>query len=475
MFDIEEVCKTIFFVSSQKSSDESENGTTNGLKRRKKRKDIKMQIDVFISYHTETSLHIVEGIVNKLEARGIRCWYAPRNAEGAYASSIAKAINSCAIFLLILNRPASQSVHVLNEIDIVCNRLVRNEEVQLIPFHVADDEITDEARYYIGRIHWIDAMTPPMYKRIDELVERIGMLLNRDSSESKNTGTVAVKYRLITKMPQVRDVFEGRDKLLEQIHASFTNGKRVLFLEGIGGIGKSELAKQYAVRYQSEYDQILFVTYQTSIQDLVCDFGTITIENLEPQKQDEDRNTFFCRKMQALQALGSKKMLLIVDNFDVENDENLNKFIEGSYRIIFTTRYAHPDYSSIKVEAMQDFDVLLDIFEQNYGCFVEESEYEHLREMFELIEYHTYTVELIAKQMNASFLSVSEMLALLKEGQLQNGLLETVFGRNGRNTAFGHICSVFNTSNLNDEEKELLRCLSIMGTRGVLATRFREC
>ena len=93
-----------------------------------------MEIDVFVSHHTASSLHIVEGIVNKLESQGIRCWYAPRDTEGAYASSIVKAINSCSVFLLILNRPASLSVHVLNEIDMVSKRLTRSEDVKISPF-----------------------------------------------------------------------------------------------------------------------------------------------------------------------------------------------------------------------------------------------------------------------------------------------------------------------------------------------------
>ena len=91
-----------------------------------------MDIDIFVSHHTKSSLYIVEGIVNKLESVGIRCWYAPRNTEGTYASSISKAINSCKIFLLILNRPASESFHVLNEIDMVTKRLTRSEDVKII-------------------------------------------------------------------------------------------------------------------------------------------------------------------------------------------------------------------------------------------------------------------------------------------------------------------------------------------------------
>ena len=121
-----------------------------------------MDIDVFVSHHTSSSLHIVEAIVNKLEANGVRCWYAPRDTEGSYAGSIVRAINACSVFLLILNRPASESVHVLNEIDMATKRLTKKEKISLIPFHVADDEIAEDAQYYLGRLHWIDAMTPPM-------------------------------------------------------------------------------------------------------------------------------------------------------------------------------------------------------------------------------------------------------------------------------------------------------------------------
>ncbi len=435
-----------------------------------------MEIDVFISHHTASSLHIVEGIANKLEADGVRCWYAPRNTEGAYASSIVKAINSCSIFLLILNRQASESVHVLNEIDMVTRRLTRSEDVKIIPFHVADDEIGEDAQYYLGRLHWIDAMTPPMYKRIDELVEHMELLLGRgrQPQAAKTAPAEERRYRLLSRMPQARDVFEGRDRLLEQMHSHFSQGKTVLFLEGIGGIGKSELAKQYALRFQEEYNQALFVSYQGSLQSLVCDADAFAIENLEPQTSEEDERAFFLRKLRVLQGITDEKTLLIVDNFDVDADEDLDRFLEGRCHIILTTRNAHPGRPTLRVEAMEDFDVLLDIFRQNYGEEPEESEQEILRKIFRRIACHTYTVELIAKQMSASFLTAQEMLDLLEQGEMANGLSETVSGRRSVNTAFGHICSVFNTSGLSEEDQQILRCLSLMGHGGVPAVRFRE-
>ena len=137
-----------------------------------------MNIDVFISYHTGSSQHVVEAIVNKLESKGIRCWYSEKYLTGGdYASGIMEALSKCRIFLLVLNKPASESAHVLNELEIVTDRLSKKENVIILPFHIADDEINPAAKYYIKRHHWIDAMNPPMQERIDELAGHIQRLL----------------------------------------------------------------------------------------------------------------------------------------------------------------------------------------------------------------------------------------------------------------------------------------------------------
>lgn len=431
-----------------------------------------MDIDVFISHHTNSSLHIVEAIANKLEANGVRCWYAPRNTEGGYAGSIARAINSCSIFLLILNKPASESMHVLNEIDLATKRLSKKEKINLIPFHVADDDIGEDAQYYLGRLHWIDAMTPPMFKRIEELVAQIVKLLGRENTEQAPAASQP-QYRLLEKIPQAREVFVGREALMEAIGAAFAAKNRILFLEGIGGIGKSELAKQYALANRDQYQTILFVTYTGSLCELVCDPAQLEIEGLA-QNSDEQPHDFFKRKMQVFRSLADEHTLLIVDNFDVDSDPDFREFTEGRHHVLFTTRNSHPGFHSIQVSAIPDQEQLFQIFEQNYGMPLEEEDRPFIEEMLRLIENHTYTVELLAKQMEASFLSAKEMLQILQNGKLAGGLAETIAGRENMNTAFGHICSLFSVSSLSEEEKQILRELSLMGIRGVPASRFRE-
>ncbi len=116
-----------------------------------------MEIDVFISHHTSSSLYIVEAIVNKLEGVGVRCWYAPRDTNGAYAGSIADAIHSCKVFLLILNKPSSYSFDVLNEINMVSERLRNAEHVIVIPFHTADANEETLGDVYAEKKQYADA------------------------------------------------------------------------------------------------------------------------------------------------------------------------------------------------------------------------------------------------------------------------------------------------------------------------------
>lgn len=92
-----------------------------------------MQHEVFISYHRNSSAELVEHIVAALESHGIKCWYAPRDVDSSYAGDIVKAINTCKVFLLVMNEQSSHSAHVLNEIDCAFNRFHQHESIRLLP------------------------------------------------------------------------------------------------------------------------------------------------------------------------------------------------------------------------------------------------------------------------------------------------------------------------------------------------------
>ena len=69
--------------------------------------------DIFVS-HSSKDDNIVMPIVSALEAKGIKCWIAPRDVIGPYAKAITDAIKSSKIFLLCLSHNSAVSEHVLN-------------------------------------------------------------------------------------------------------------------------------------------------------------------------------------------------------------------------------------------------------------------------------------------------------------------------------------------------------------------------
>ena len=267
-----------------------------------------------------------------------------------------------------------------------------------------------ERRQYILQKLNIQAIWYP-HGMHEEALDALFAKLSEDLGVSSSTNDLSGTFRLISKLPQPRQHFTGRNDKIDEIHKNFSNGNHVVFLEGIGGIGKSELAKQYAMKYKHEYENILFTTYSTSLKDLICDSSAILIENLV-QAPEEDEYAFYQRKLQQLQILANSKTLLIIDNFDVNNDSELEKFLEGPYDVIFTTRNAHPEYPDIDVTEIRDFDVMMEIFAKNYGESVSKDDIPYLKDIFEFVQYHTYAVELIAKQMVASSLSAKDMLRL---------------------------------------------------------------
>jgi len=135
-----------------------------------------MAHDVFVSYSTKDKL-IADAVCAKLEQDRIRVWIAPRDVPGGanFAQSIIRAINSCKVFVLIWSANTNASGHILNEIN-----QAFDQGITIIPFRIQDVQPTDEMRYYFGRTHWLDAISPPLEKHIATLRDAILVNLGRE-------------------------------------------------------------------------------------------------------------------------------------------------------------------------------------------------------------------------------------------------------------------------------------------------------
>lgn len=125
----------------------------------------------FISYSSKDR-NIADNLCAKLEARGCKVWYAPRNiVSNDYASAIVEAITRCSHFVLILSRNSVQSNHVLNEIDLAFRELQRG--MKFLTLKVDEEELGPAFMYYLSRQHWMDAHIPPLEKRLEEFAGKV--------------------------------------------------------------------------------------------------------------------------------------------------------------------------------------------------------------------------------------------------------------------------------------------------------------
>jgi hypothetical protein len=131
--------------------------------------------DVFISY-SHVDKPVADAICNTLEAKQIRCWMAPRDVLPGinYQEAIIDAINTTRIMVLVFSSHSNTSPHVIREL----TKALTNEVV-IIPFRIEDAPLSKSMEYIISIPHWLDAVTPPLEKHLDELARYVETLLQQ--------------------------------------------------------------------------------------------------------------------------------------------------------------------------------------------------------------------------------------------------------------------------------------------------------
>ena len=120
-----------------------------------------------------------------------------------------------------------------------------------------------------------------------------------------------------------------RDDLLGKIADSFeaqAGKKRMVFLSGMGGSGKSELARAYAESHSGEYDEIFWLTCRDGVKPEL--FGLMAEANMLEKVEKTDAAAF------------SDKVLIIIDNCNSDDGKFLFtvEHSTGDADILITTR-----------------------------------------------------------------------------------------------------------------------------------------
>lgn len=120
---------------------------------------------VFIS-HASADAAMADAVVAGLEARGVRCWIAPRDVPPGenYADALIAAIDGSGALLVLLSAAANRSAHVKREVGRAVDR-----RLPLLTLRLEDRRPARALEYYLADTQWLDIFTVPSADQLDTL------------------------------------------------------------------------------------------------------------------------------------------------------------------------------------------------------------------------------------------------------------------------------------------------------------------
>lgn len=274
----------------------------------------------------------------------------------------------------------------------------------------------------------------------------------------------------VESVPKPCKYFCGRDKELAKLHELLqTKGK--VFINGIAGMGKSELAKAYAFEHRKKYSNILFLSYGGSLFDLIADMDFVD------DRPEDDVQTRFKKHNRILRTM-KENSLIIIDNFNTTAPDEplLDVVLKYPCRIIFTTRSRFEFGATLELNEIESVDILVDLSSKFYANSLEQRDY--IEKIIEAIHHHTLSVELFARLLQKGLIEPNELLAKLNVNSVNPHLSDKIKiskdGLNLKDTYFNHLHTLFSLYLLDEEMQTIMCCMAFVPTSGIRSRMFAK-
>lgn len=248
-----------------------------------------------------------------------------------------------------------------------------------------------------------------------------------------------------------------------------------VFVKGIGGLGKSEIAKMFAKTFADEYHTVQFCKFNDSLRTVVASmpFNGINDDDYS------DFNELVSIKNKVLH-LCDDHTLIIVDNFNVTYDEFLRDFLpsnNNSFKVIFTIRCTPAsDYYNDKVFDLPKLseEECKVVFLLHSQITVSEKNEELIEKLINKTDRNTLIIILMARAIVKSGISISQMIDKLHNQELksiENKIFHEYDISNDEievyNAMYAHLNAIFSVSALSATQKEILKNATLISAEGL--------
>lgn len=277
-------------------------------------------------------------------------------------------------------------------------------------------------------------------------------------------------------------IFYGRELEFEKLDRLLANPDyNCLFVTGMGGIGKSAFIREYLTRRRGKFDTVLYVHYKGSIEATISNDSNIEINTLRQDEEPKNGTRYFDKKLQKIRELVREtSSVLVIDNFTGEFDDDLKELLKTELKVILLSRKA-PFYQScqeMRLSAVSDLNALRCIFEDNLGRFIEDNERDGFEQILKRVEGHTLVLELIAKQIANSYITISSAASLTDEYGFSAIAPEKVDyekdSKQASDTIGNIIDALFGANMLSSEKKILMKVSSLLSDDGIDINYFQQ-
>ena len=202
--------------------------------------------------------------------------------------------------------------------------------------------------HQINISRWENATTTPspyFRQKLGDLfgksLKELGLFSEVEDSDSEQGSSTSTSFVFIWNVPYRRNpFFTGREEILVNLFQALNISKRAALtqakaISGLGGIGKTQVAVEYAYRYRENYSAVLWVT-ASSRDTLITEFVLLAVLLDLPERHEQDQEIVLTAVKRWLVA--HKNWLLILDN--VEDLQAVVDFlpVDGGGNTLFTTR-----------------------------------------------------------------------------------------------------------------------------------------